>query len=257
MSKPQSQDGQDPTEGEDKRLKTRVEELEDENGKLVSLLATASHDIRGPLRKIVQHVELMEEDYAQSIDQATRYYFDVIVGSATRVSKLIDHINHHMTIHRHEVALSRIALSEPILEKIDDLTKDNRWSAARVLVDDLPMVEADPFLVGAIFEQLIKNGLIFQKKGNIPALKIQSQLKDSRMMISVTDNGIGITTDNPDRIFEAFVRLHKEAVYPGAGLGLANCQEACRKLGWSLDHVPNPEGGTIMRVQIPLDHVRR
>jgi signal transduction histidine kinase len=62
-------------------------------------------------------------------------------------------------------------------------------------------------------------------------LKVASRFEDGAVLISVSDNGIGIAPDNWQKVFEAFHRLRTEQQIPGSGLGLATVKKAVEAMG--------------------------
>jgi signal transduction histidine kinase len=62
-------------------------------------------------------------------------------------------------------------------------------------------------------------------------VEIRAEYGEQQVTITVTDNGIGMEPKNFQRIFEIFQRLHGPGMYPGAGMGLAICQQIVQRHG--------------------------
>ncbi|NEQ63782.1 MAG: GHKL domain-containing protein, partial [Moorea sp. SIO4A1] len=90
--------------------------------------------------------------------------------------------------------------------------------------DPLPTISANPQHMVELFQNLISNGIKFRSEAT-PEIHIEAKLQESKWLIGVRDNGIGIPTKYAERIFSIFQRLHGRSKYPGTGIGLAICQK--------------------------------
>jgi light-regulated signal transduction histidine kinase (bacteriophytochrome) len=82
-----------------------------------------------------------------------------------------------------------------------------------------------------VFQNLIANGLKYQKPGNIPVISINSEETSTEWQFSIQDNGIGIKQEDFDKIFIIFQRLHSSESYQGTGMGLAVTKKTIENLG--------------------------
>ena len=96
--------------------------------------------------------------------------------------------------------------------------------------DDLPIVLEDKTLLGQIFSNLLNNSLTYYKKNIIPEIKISWSEEAEKMLIHVSDNGIGIPAESHENFFNMFQRLHRQEEYPGTGIGLALVKKAVEML---------------------------
>jgi len=73
--------------------------------------------------------------------------------------------------------------------------------------------------------------------------------KDCQIQVSIQDNGIGITEDNKEKIFNIF--FSTKPLWKGTGLGLSICQDIVKKLGGRINFKSEYGRGTIFTVTIP------
>ena len=82
-----------------------------------------------------------------------------------------------------------------------------------------------------VLQNLVSNGLKYQKRGEKPLINISAVKKVSHWQFSIRDNGIGIDPDYFDRIFILFQRLHETEEYSGTGMGLAIVKKIIEAMG--------------------------
>jgi light-regulated signal transduction histidine kinase (bacteriophytochrome) len=101
---------------------------------------------------------------------------------------------------------------------------------AEMVVDTLPTVIADEWQIVQLLQNLLSNALKFHGKDR-PVIRISSSTRPHGFVISVKDNGIGLSVAHKDRIFQMSQRLHSTAVYPGTGVGLAVAKKNVERHG--------------------------
>ena len=105
-------------------------------------------------------------------------------------------------------------------------------------------IDADPILLDELLGNLIDNALRYGARGG----QIRLQVSANPPSLIIEDNGVGITPDDAERVFEAFYRSSSTVGSgPGSGLGLAIVREIARAHGgwWSLSSRPKVEGTRI------------
>jgi signal transduction histidine kinase len=94
-----------------------------------------------------------------------------------------------------------------------------------------------------LFQNLIANAIKFVEDGP-PRIRIWAAEVPEGWRFSIRDNGIGIASDQAERIFGMFTRLHGGERYPGTGVGLAVCQRIVDVHGGRIWVEPAPGGGS-------------
>ncbi|RLA05251.1 MAG: hypothetical protein DRQ59_16270, partial [Gammaproteobacteria bacterium] len=129
----------------------------------------------------------------------------------------------------------------PLLDEIIDSMRAE-IGAKRIVVENLldeaASVRADQTLVTVVLINLIRNSV---KHGENSSIRIDMEAA----LLSITDSGLGIDSDNLKHIFDfAYRGQHSQ----GYGVGLYISKLICDYLGWSLELVANPRGGIIARI---------
>jgi light-regulated signal transduction histidine kinase (bacteriophytochrome) len=121
---------------------------------------------------------------------------------------------------------------------------------ADVVVDDLPEVIGHKTQIGRIFQNLIDNGLKFQDESPVE-IEVSGTRQGDMAEFQVTDNGVGFDSDNADRIFGMFQRVHDRDVYDGTGAGLALVKKIVESHGGTISLESEQGAGTTFHFTLP------
>jgi light-regulated signal transduction histidine kinase (bacteriophytochrome) len=127
-------------------------------------------------------------------------------------------------------------------------------SNRRILVEgELPVLHAPAVLVRPIFQNLIENGLKYNRS-ETPEVRVTAVRLEGQPTVwefDFHDNGIGIDIRHHEDIFRLFRRLHSGGDFAGTGIGLASVNKAVDLLGGSIRVESSPECGSSFFVQLP------
>lgn len=209
-------------------LRDVTKELETEQIRQ-DFVANASHELRTPLSIINGYLETLNEEDVDLNTPVFRRAIGTMVKHGDRIARLVDDM---LTISRLESA-SSLLNSEPFdlvssaREMISHLTPLIEGSNARLKLnlngDDAYFIDGDRYYWDQIFFNLIENAL---KQNPHQKLKIVVSFHDEngRIIVSISDNGIGIPAADLPRIFKRFYRVqkhHSQTEIKGTGLGLS------------------------------------
>lgn len=123
-------------------------------------------------------------------------------------------------------------------------TKELETRNGTIEFENLPTIKAVPVTMKLLLQNLISNGLKYQKPDSNPKIKLVSYESENYFHFSVIDNGIGIEEEYFDKIFLLFNRLHGNEVYQGSGLGLALCKKIIEQHGGTIGVKSTPDNGS-------------
>lgn len=103
-----------------------------------------------------------------------------------------------------------------------------------------------------LLQNIIGNGIKYQKKQNTPVINISTELQKNACKIIIEDNGIGMKEENLDKIFEPFTRVSSDPTYSGTGIGLATCQKIMEKYDSDLKVRSTLGRGSIFSFVLPI-----
>ena len=116
---------------------------------------------------------------------------------------------------------------------------------------DLPHLPADAEMMGMLFKNLINNAIKFSPHGG--EVRVSLRADDGRQILTVTDQGVGIASEDLPHIFEKFYRSHSrtELSFEGTGLGLALVKEVVGAHGGRIEVQSERGKGTCFTVALP------
>ena len=154
-------------------------------------------------------------------------------------------------VGRADAPLVEVALDDIAQTAQENLTSRVERTGARIDVGPLPVVDGDPVLLVAVFQNLIGNALKFHGE-DPPVVHVSAEREDGMWTITCRDEGIGIDPEYAERIFAIFQRLHPKESYEGTGIGLALCRKIVEHHGgriWLDTDVPT---GATFRFTLPV-----
>jgi chemotaxis family two-component system sensor kinase Cph1 len=124
-------------------------------------------------------------------------------------------------------------------------------SAAAIHVEDLPTVRANAGQWTQVFQNLIGNAIKFRSQRPLE-IRVGAKRDGQFWLVWVQDNGIGMSSEYRERIFEVFQRLHSRKQYPGTGIGLAICKKVVERHGGRIWVESEPGQGAAFYLTIPV-----
>ena len=243
------------------KLKTYTHELEQSNRELESFAYVASHDLQEPLRKIQTFSDRLEKRYVDNLDDRGRDYLRRMNSAASRMQSLIIDLLSYSRINTREEPFQPIDLNHILKEVESDLSRQIKATKGQIIVEPLPIIEADSTQIRQLFQNLISNGLKFHQPEIPPVVKIYGEWEvengrnspdSNHVKIVVEDNGIGFDEKYLTRIFEVFQRLHGRTQFQGTGVGLAICRKIVLRHNGTITAQSQLNKGAKFIITLPL-----
>ncbi|MEX2558448.1 MAG: PAS domain-containing sensor histidine kinase [Pirellulales bacterium] len=186
-------------------------------------VSAASHEMKTPLAGIKAYVELLADGDAQ--DEATREEFlQVINGQADRLERLIDNL---LNLARIEAGVVKVSKqSQPLNEILCEAVRVVQPSAEAKRIE--LSHELSPLYLGVLADRdmllqaamnLLSNAVKYTPPGG--SVVLRSRLVDRDVQFEVEDTGVGLSSEDCQRVFDKFYRVDKDKqMASGTGLGL-------------------------------------
>ncbi len=218
----------------EERVAQRTTQLEEVNQELQAFTYSVSHDLRAPLRSLQGFATAILEDYGNRLDDLGREYAIRLVNSSQQLDKLIQDLLAYSRLSETQMRLYGVDLNNVVSEAIMPLNKEIKARQAQIIVEEsLSEMLGNRTVLVQVVSNLISNALKFVAGGKTPVVRIRATEHDGLVRLWVVDNGIGISPEHQERIFQVFERLHGNETYPGTGIGLAIVRRGMERLGGS------------------------
>jgi PAS domain S-box-containing protein len=202
-------------------LRDLTSELEVETMK-TEFLSNISHELRTPLTPIKGYADLLRRKVVPRAKSIS--FLNVIVASTERMERIVDMLVDFsaMQAGRLVVRTGPFNLDKATTELLSKWEESApKHSFERTGFESLPPVAGDPRLLPRAIDELIDNAVKFSPDGG--PIVVHGEIdadRPSRVRVSVTDRGIGITAEQMNQIFQDFVQVDASETRAFGGLGL-------------------------------------
>jgi PAS domain S-box-containing protein len=201
--------------------KTLETQLQKTNAELEAFTYSVSHDLRAPLRGIIGFTAILEEEYANKLDDEARRLTGVIKNNAMRMGNLIDDLLNFSRLGKHSINKINIDTMQMVKQVMAEVNTNKANTLVEWILHPLPDIEADINTVRQVWINLLSNAVKYSGKNEHPVIEIGTIEKDEQQVFFVKDNGVGFDQKYSDKLFKVFQRLHSVAEFEGTGVGLA------------------------------------
>jgi len=237
---------------------TKIEQdaiqLEKSNQEKSKFLSRMSHELRTPLNSIIGFTQLLQLD---SNDSKQQDYFSEILSSSNHLLDLINDVLDLSKIEsgHMEISLESVSCNEVIAESINmiqsliteknitinfDLEKEYNF---KVLADKLRLKQ--------VLINLLSNSIKYNKDNGEVTVEVSSS--NNRVMFSISDTGLGLSSAHLDKIFTPFSRFHSELVSEdGTGIGLTISKKIIEDMNGSLCVESELNKGSKFYFELPI-----
>ncbi|WP_223423800.1 ATP-binding response regulator [Tateyamaria pelophila] len=247
-------------------LKQKQTQLEEANSQAIAassaksqFLASMSHELRTPLNAIIGYSEMLSEDAAELGFDTAIEDLEKIMASGRHLLSLINDVLDLSKIEAGKMEIYTETFDlHPLLDEVAAtvaplITKNGNELVLNV---DMPTgtIETDKTKLRQNLFNLLSNAAKFTKNGRI-ALNVTETVRhqETFFKFAVVDDGIGMTADQSQKLFQAFVQADQSTTrnFGGTGLGLAIAQQFTRMMGGEIS-VESADGkGSTFWFEIP------
>ncbi len=222
------------------------------------MASTLAHELNQPLTAIasysggcINRLEAAEIDHGELRDILAK-----LDRQAHRAGAIIRRV--YDFVRRSEPKRELLDLNTVIRDAVDLIEADARKRRMRLtteLAPQLPKIAVDPVMIEQAIVNLVRNGMdamrdtpAEQRRIHVTTTLDAAALEGGALVIRVTDHGCGIDADTARHLFQPFFTTKEE----GMGMGLNICRSIAELHRGRLHFEPNPNGGTIFTLSLPL-----
>ena len=244
---------------ERKYLERKVIEYEELSKLKSDLLATVSHELRTPLATIKGYSTMILDYFSKLTSDETKEYLRSIDNSTDRLAKLVDNLLDTSRLEAGLLNLEKMPVSMNQLIQGVAAEASIRDSQHHILVmkgKKLPKANIDAKRIRQVLDNLIDNATKYSPPNT--EIMISAEQSGNELLISVTDQGPGIPTEELSNIFDRMYRI-EQRVYSGAngmGLGLYICQRLVAAHGGRIWAESTIGQGSTIKFTLPINNIK-
>ena len=221
-------------------------------------LATMSHELRTPLNAIIGFSEMIVQEDVLMIDAIRRKeYAQLINDSGQHLLSVVNGIldMSKMESGNFEISPEPFAPRAALINCCNLLALKARENAIDLVTrapDDLPVMTGDPRAFKQIVLNLVANAIKFTERGG--SVTVSAGVEGSRLVLRVSDTGVGISADDLKRIGNPFFQAGKtyQRRHEGTGLGLSIVKSLVALHAGEINVQSKLDEGTTVTVALPL-----
>ena len=240
-----------------KELAKSNQELRDATQAKSEFIAAMSHELRTPLNIVIGSSDLLRDGFFGALGDGQASALEKICRNARVLLKMINDL---LTISRLDA--NRIALDistveiHAIMEQahamVEQINRDHHLEVRWDIDNDIPPLVTDALKLEEILHNLIGNAFKFTPNGHVE-VRVSNRPEYDRVEFSVADTGIGIATEDRDKIFNAFEQLKDAHTghFNGVGLGLNIVRRYLDIMQGEISVESQPGHGTTFTFSVP------
>jgi two-component system, OmpR family, phosphate regulon sensor histidine kinase PhoR len=219
-------------------------------------ISNITHELKTPIATVSVAIEALRNFDALHDPEKTKEYLAISSNELQRLSFLVDKVLKLSMFEKHQVELKEeiIDLSVLVNEVVNSMKLQFEKYKAKVNVQIQGYrfeIEADRLHMTSVLFNLLDNALKYSKEN--PSIHIELKEEQERIMLRVTDNGIGIPVEYHKKIFEKFFRVPAGDTHnvKGYGLGLSYVAYVIQRHYGSIEVESQPGIGSRFNIKLP------
>lgn len=209
-----------------------------------------SHDIKTPMRAIVNLTSWIEDDLGSNAEQDILDNFSLLKNRVERLEGMMNALLELSRVNRTNMELYEVDIAKLVSDCTEMIDKD-----LKVSFHITYNLKANKFsTLGKKLEKviynLLDNAVRFHDKEEMNVC-IDVSENESNFLIKISDDGPGIPEELKDKIFSIFYTVNSKDVVDSTGAGLAICTKIIKMVGGTLEYFPAENGGSLFTFNWP------
>ena len=232
-------------------------ELEKSNLNKDRFISVLAHDLRSPFNTLLGFTDLVNDKFEQLSENEQKTYSKYIHDSAHSIFRLLDDLLTWARLDAGKFPFhpAKTDLSEICKTVVDDyaiVALNKKIQLETENVDDPHIVYADNMMLKTVLRNLVDNAIKFSSQNGL--VKISFANTENKIVVSVSDNGVGMTAEEKARLFNISTIYTKTgtANEKGTGMGLVLCSDLVKKHNGFIWVDSAPGNGTTVSFSLPV-----
>lgn len=236
---------------DDRESTKRQEAIKEKERSMESFMYSVSHDLRAPLRRIINYAEILQEDHLPSLNDEVKRLVTRMAKNAEKMAELIEGLLSYSRMSQQPIKKSMVNVEGLVNSLVAELKDTTDLGRISITIRSMTSSEADPTMLKRAFENLISNAIKFTNTKEQAIIEIGSEPGQDSTNYYVKDNGVGFDLQYAFKLFNIFQRLHNPSEYEGTGIGLAIVKQIISRHGGKVWAEGKVNEGAIFYFSLP------
>jgi len=226
------------------------EKLANKHLKLKEFTNILAHDLKEPARQINSHIDFLIKKVNKKLNSDELILANHVLDNSKRLISMMDDLIVYSFLHNQkqkEVKTNINQLIGALIKTYQEIDSSN----IQIEIPETLETKISSNHLTQIFRRLIDNSIKFRNQALALKINISSIVKDGITYIKVADNGIGFDSENVEKAFEIFKKMHNDK-HEGNGVGLAICKKIIKLYDQKITIKTKPENGCTVTFSIPV-----
>lgn len=215
----------------DRKLEQKVLELTEVNRDLDAFNYTVSHDLKVPLVIIGGFTRRFLKGHANNLDTKDKDMLNAIQEHTQKMERLINDLLAFSRVGRRKIKPTEIDIGNLVTTVLEELKPLTEGRMIKYDIKTLPTAHGDQSLIKQVFINLFSNAIKFTTNKKTAIIEVGGLTEENENIYYVKDNGMGFNSQDSDKLFTVFQRLHGIEELEGSGIGLSVVQRIINKHG--------------------------
>ena len=215
----------------DRELEQKVLELTEVNRELDAFNYTVSHDLKVPLVIIGGFTRRFLKGHANNLDTKDKDMLNAIQEHTQKMERLINDLLAFSRVGRRKIKPTEIDIGNLVTTVLEELKPLTEGRMIKYDIKTLPAAHGDQSLIKQVFINLFSNAIKFTTNKKTAIIEVGGLTEENENIYYVKDNGMGFNSQDSDKLFTVFQRLHGIEELEGSGIGLSVVQRIINKHG--------------------------
>jgi signal transduction histidine kinase len=219
-------------------------------------ISSISHELRTPLTGIKGWAEMIESSNGGLTKEEEKFGLQMIHSESERLMHLVEDLLDFSRYESNRMTINHVDIEFDTLIKdvALQLQKKAEEKDIQITIESTPVIiNVDPDKIRQVLLNLLDNAIKFSPKGS--TIQLSQYIKEDQVILKIEDHGIGIKSEQLDKIMDSFYKIDSKSI--GAGLGLAIARNIVTKHNGNIQIKSKYGEGTIVYVYLPINEVNK
>lgn len=230
------------------KLEQTLKQLGRTNQNLEEFAYVISHDLRAPLRAIINLAQWIQEDIGENISEGVANHIKLMQARVLRMESLINGVLEYSRVGRTELIIETVNTRVVVEEIINNLDAPKNFT---ITIDpNLPIIQTSLVQISQVFTNLISNAIRYNDKEQ-GIIEISAKKGVNFYEFFVKDNGPGIEPKFHEKVFMLFQTLAARDKKESTGIGLTIVKKIVENLGGEIKLESDKNMGANFKFKLP------